>query len=170
MFDILLLGVWISNETLPLVFDILLHSVCLSDKTLLVIDMLLLGVWISNETLPFVFDILLLDVWISDKTLLLVFGYQMKDLLSCLICFFLLSGYHIQKLLLAFDVLHFSVFGYRMQHSISCLIVRNPTNSSDRKGSGGKWSAYICMRLGFWVACGDSIKKENNMGDNLLSL
>ena len=93
----------------------------------------------------------------------------MKHSLSCLICFFLLSGYHIKKLLLASDILHFSVFGYRMQHSISCLIVRNRTNWSDRKGYAEKWSACICTSLGFWVACGDSIKKENNMGDNLLS-
>ena len=84
----------------------------------------------------------------------------MKHPLSCLICFFLLSGYHIKKLLLASDILHFSVFGYRMQHSISCLIVRNRTNWSDRKGSAEKWSACICTSLGFWVACGDSIKKE----------
>ena len=75
-----------------------------------------------------------------------------------------------KKFLLACDILHFSVFGYRMQHSISCLIVRNRTNSSDRKGSAEKWSACICTSLGFWVVCGDSIKKENNMGDNLLSV
>ena len=42
LFDILLLGVWMSDETLFLVFDILL-----------------VGVWISDETLFLVFDILL---------------------------------------------------------------------------------------------------------------
>ena len=58
--DILLLSVWISDETLPLVFDILL-----------------LGDWISDESLRLVFDILLI-----------VFGYQMKHSFSCLIyCF-----------------------------------------------------------------------------------
>ena len=41
----LLVGVWISDETLLLVFDILL-----------------LGVWISDETLLLVFDIFLLGV------------------------------------------------------------------------------------------------------------
>ena len=58
--DILLLSVWISDETLPLVFDILL-----------------LGDWISDESLRLVFGILLL-----------VFGYQMKHSFSCFIyCF-----------------------------------------------------------------------------------
>ena len=53
-----------------LVFDILLRGVWISDETLLpVFDILLLGVWISDETLPLVFDILLLGVWI----------YQMKQ-------------------------------------------------------------------------------------------
>ena len=55
--DILLLSVWISDETLPLVFDILL-----------------LGDWISDESLRLVFGILLL-----------VFGYQMKHSFSCFI-------------------------------------------------------------------------------------
>ena len=77
LFDILLLGVWMSDETLFLVFDILL-----------------VGVWISDETLFLVFDILLLSVWISDETLFLVFeylsvfGYQMNHSFSCLIYYF----------------------------------------------------------------------------------
>ena len=60
LFDILLLGVWMSDETLFLVFDILLVSGWISDETLfLVFDILLLGVWISDESLFIVFDILL---------------------------------------------------------------------------------------------------------------
>ena len=45
MFDILLLGVWISGETLLHLFNILR-----------------LGVWISDETFLLVFDVLLLGV------------------------------------------------------------------------------------------------------------
>ena len=61
----------ISQETLLLVFDVWLLGVWISDKTLLLVfDILLLGVWISDGTLLIVFDILLLVVWISDKTLL----------------------------------------------------------------------------------------------------
>ena len=37
MFDLLLLGVWISEETLILVFDILLVGVWISNKTLLLV-------------------------------------------------------------------------------------------------------------------------------------
>ena len=37
VFDILLLGVWISDETLLLVFDILLLSVWISGETLLLV-------------------------------------------------------------------------------------------------------------------------------------
>ena len=65
MFDILLLGVWISDKTLLLIFDILLPGVWISDKTLLLLfDILLLGVWISDKTLLLVFDILLFGVCI----------------------------------------------------------------------------------------------------------
>ena len=46
----------------------------MSDETLLLVfDVLVLGVCTSDETLPLVFDILVLCVWISDETLLLVF-------------------------------------------------------------------------------------------------
>ena len=55
---ILLLSVWISDETLSLVFNILLP-----------------GDWISDESLRVVFDILLI-----------VFGYQMKHPFSCSQC------------------------------------------------------------------------------------
>ena len=89
MFDILLLGVWISDETLLLVFDILLLGVWILDETLpLAFYILLLGVWISDETLPLVFDILLLGVLhISDESLLLVFdilllGVWISDLIN----------------------------------------------------------------------------------------
>ena len=116
------------------------------------------------------FDILLLIVRYQIKHSFLCLDIKWNTSLSCLICLFLLSGYHIKKLLLASDLLHFSVFGYRMQHSISCLIVRNRANSSDRKWSAEKWSVCICTSLWFWVACGDSIKKETTSGDNLLSV
>ena len=81
---IYLLGVWLSDKTLLLVFNILLLGVWISNETLLpVFDILLLGVWISDETLPLVFDILLLGVLnISDETLF-----------SCLIYCFSLFGY-----------------------------------------------------------------------------
>ena len=91
--DILLLSVWISDETLPLVFDILLLGDWISDESLrLVFDVLLLSVWIPDESLRLVFDILLI-----------VFGCQMKHSFLCLIYYF-------------------SVFGYQMKHSFSCLI------------------------------------------------
>ena len=75
---------------------------CMLYYLLLFVDILLLSVWISDETLPLVFDILLLGDWISDE-LLLVFGYQMKHSLSCLMCYV-------------------SVFGYQMNHSVLCVI------------------------------------------------
>ena len=85
LFDILLLGVWMSDETLFLVFDILLVGVWISDETLfLVFDILLLSVWISDETLFLVFDILPLGVWISDESLFLVFDillFQCLDII-----------------------------------------------------------------------------------------
>ena len=87
------------------------YSVWMSDETLLLVfDILLLGVWISDESLRPVFDVLLLSVWISDESLrlvfdilLIVFGCQMKHSFLCLINYF-------------------SVFGYQMKHSFSCLI------------------------------------------------
>ena len=63
--DILLLSVWISDETLPLVFDTLL-----------------LGDWISDASLCLVFDIFLI-----------VFGYHMKHSFSCLMYCFSVIGY-----------------------------------------------------------------------------
>ena len=70
--DILLLSVWISDETLPLVFDILLP-----------------GDWISDESLRVVFDILLI-----------VFGYQMKHSFSCLMCYVSVFGYQMNHFVL----------------------------------------------------------------------
>ena len=63
--DILLLSVWISDETLLLVFDVLR-----------------LGVWISDESLRLVFDILLI-----------VFGYHKKHSFSCLMYYLSVFGY-----------------------------------------------------------------------------
>ena len=95
MFDILLLGVWMSDETLFLVFDILL-----------------VGVWISDETLFLVFDILLLSVWISDDSLFpcliyyfSVFGYQTSHSFSCLLL--LAVWISDESLFLVFDILLF---------------------------------------------------------------
>ena len=76
--NMLLLSLWISDETLFLVFSILL-----------------LGVWISDETSLLMFNILLLGVWMSDKTFLLVFDmlllaicYLMRHSFLCLIYYF----------------------------------------------------------------------------------
>ena len=69
---ILLRSVWISNETLSLVFNILL-----------------LGDWISDESLRVVFDILLI-----------VFGYQMKHSFSCLMCYVSVFGYQMNHFVL----------------------------------------------------------------------
>ena len=107
MFDLLLLGVWISEETLILRRNTHSHMKNsfwsrawyisrLSIKwntpsrvwfiTSWYLDIkwnTLTRVWISIETL-LVFDISLLSVRVSNKTLLLVFGYQIKHSFSCL--------------------------------------------------------------------------------------
>ena len=57
-FGILILVVWILDESLPLLFYVLIFRAGISNQTLLpVSDISLLGVWISDETLPLVFDI-----------------------------------------------------------------------------------------------------------------
>ena len=91
LFDLLVLGVCISDETLLLVFDNsrcldirwntpprvwYVSSRCLDIRWYIVCSfscLIILGVWIPDETLLLVFDILLLGVWISDDMLLLVF-------------------------------------------------------------------------------------------------
>ena len=91
VFDLLVLGVCISDETLLLVFDNsrcldirwntpprvwYVSSRCLDIRWYIVCSfscLIILGVWIPDETLLLVFDILLLGVWISDDMLLLVF-------------------------------------------------------------------------------------------------
>ena len=68
MFGYIILGILIPDETLLLVFTILLFSVWSLDidKTLfLVLILLLLGVWRLDETFLLLFDILLLGVWIA---------------------------------------------------------------------------------------------------------
>ena len=93
-FIYLLLCVWISDETLLLVFKKLPFSVWISQETLLLVfkkSTFHCYVWISEETLLLAFkklpfsvwmwnarlllksDILLLFVWISDETHLLMF-------------------------------------------------------------------------------------------------
>ena len=57
-----MLDVWISDETLLLVFDILLLGVWISDEILLLVfDLLLFSVWMKPICL--MFDIWLLDKW-----------------------------------------------------------------------------------------------------------
>lgn len=54
---ILILRVWILDESLSLMFYILIFCAGISNQTLLpVSEISLLGVWISDETLPLVFD------------------------------------------------------------------------------------------------------------------
>ena len=66
------LGVWISDETLILVFDFL--EVLISNETLLVVfDIPLSIIWITDKTFLLLFDILLLVVRISDETFIYVF-------------------------------------------------------------------------------------------------
>jgi len=63
--NMLHLSLWISDETLLLVFNILVLGVLISDETLyLVLYILLFGVCISHGTLLLVFDItsLFLDI------------------------------------------------------------------------------------------------------------
>lgn len=61
--DILILGVWILDESLPLVFYILIFCAGISNQRLLpVSDISLLGVWICDETLPLVFNFLVLNI------------------------------------------------------------------------------------------------------------
>ena len=60
-------SVWISDETLLLVFDVSP-----------------LSVWISDETLLLVFDTTLLGVWISDDKIHLVFGIINCEIRQCL--------------------------------------------------------------------------------------
>ena len=87
-------SVWISHETLLLVFDVLL-----------------LSVWISDESLRLVFDILLI-----------VFGYQMKHPFSCLIYCFSVFAYDQIKHSFSCLIYNLSVFGNQMKHYFSCLI------------------------------------------------
>ena len=59
----MLFCVWISDEVLIHVFDILLlDDLMLNEKPHLVLDRIILGVWLSDETLILVFHILLLGV------------------------------------------------------------------------------------------------------------
>ena len=59
----MLFCVWISDEALIHVFDILLlDDLMLNKKPHLVLDRIILGVWLSDETLILVFHILLLGV------------------------------------------------------------------------------------------------------------
>ena len=94
---ILLRSVWISDETVSLVFNILLLGDWISDESLACcVWYITYSVWISDDTLLLVFDVLRLGVWISDESLrlvfdilLIVFGNQMKHSSSCLIYYFL---------------------------------------------------------------------------------
>ena len=90
----LVLVVWISDETLPLVFDILPLGVLISWNSFLVFNILLLAFWI------YAFQVL---------------RYQMKHSFSCLMYYFSVFGYQMEHSFSCF-IYYFSVFGNQMKH------------------------------------------------------
>ena len=141
VFDVLLLSVWISNETLscvwsfyvewstlPRVWCITFWCLNIRWNTLYRVWYVTCNVLISDETLLLVFDALLLGVWTSNKTLLFVLirypGIlcQIQNSFSCLVYSFLVFGHkmnHCFSCLL--DIL---IFWYQVKHSFLCLIYR----------------------------------------------
>ena len=179
-------GVWISDETLPLVFDILPLGVLISWNSFLVFNILLLafwicfsGVWISDETLPLVFDILPLGVLISWNSFLVfnilllafwiyafqVLRYQMKHSFSCLMYYFSVFGYQMEHSFSCF-IYYFSVFGNQMKH----LSIQLGTMYSFRLFMQRKQKIQLWITLSHLSKYKDSVPLADRNRNNLVVL
>ena len=146
MGDILLIGVWASDETLRHAFGIFILSVSISEKTPLLVFYWCLDVrWNCPSCVWYITSQCLHIRWNTPSRVLSVFRCQMKHSFSCLKyysditsqwqiptqCFYIrentpsrvLSVFRYQmKLSFLCLIYYLSVFAYQMKHSFSCFI------------------------------------------------